>query len=66
MEVELGFEGIDACQEIALHVVENGPFWQWLIYRRDELIQEGVSLSAPSARIDGAKVARYLANRPQD
>lgn len=49
--------------EYTVVVEEVDPFWQWLIYRGDAEVHNGVALSESSARQAGLKVVTYLQGR---
>jgi soluble methane monooxygenase-binding protein MmoD len=49
--------------EFTVSVEESFPCWEWFIYRGDEEIQNGVSLTEKSACEAGMKILAYLQGR---
>lgn len=49
--------------ECIVCVEESFPCWEWFIYRGDERIQNGVSLTERSASEAGMKILFYLQGR---
>lgn len=49
--------------EFAVFVEESFPCWEWFIYRGDNEIQNGVSLTERSACEAGMKILAYLQGR---
>lgn len=51
--------------EYSVVVEDTDPYWQWFIFRGDDEIQNGVSLTERSACDAGKKVLLYLQGRVQ-
>lgn len=49
--------------EYLVTVVEDEPFWLWTIYRDDDELQTGVSISEKSACSASITILRYFQGR---